>query len=43
MVTVTFTPADGGESIVSEVTKASVLREVALGEKVALYQGMNKL
>ena len=43
MVTVTFTPADGGEAIVSEVTKASVLREVALGEKVALYQGMNKL
>ena len=43
MVTVTFTPADGGESIVSEVTKASVPREVALGEKVALYQGMNKL
>lgn len=43
MVTVTFTPADGGEAIVSEVTKASVLRDVALGEKVALYQGMNKL
>ena len=38
-----FTPADGSEPIVSEVTKASVLRDVALGEKVALYQGMNKL
>ena len=43
MVTVTFTPSDGGEPIVSEVTKASVLREVALGDKVPLYAGMSKL
>jgi ferredoxin len=43
MVTVTFSPAEGGAAIVSEVPKASVLREVALGEKVELYQGMNKL
>ena len=43
MVRLEFTPADGSEPIVTEVTKASVLRDVALGEKVELYQGMNKL
>ena len=43
LVTVTFTPFGGGDSIVSEVTKASVLREVALGDTVPLYSGMSKL
>ena len=42
MVRVEFTPADGGEDRL-EVTAARVLRDVAVGEKVELYQGMNKL
>ena len=38
-----FTPADGGDTIVSAVEASSVLREVALGSKVELYGGMAKL
>ena len=42
-VRVEFTPADGGETIVTEVAASSVLRDVALGAKVEVYQGMAKL
>jgi ferredoxin len=42
-VRVEFTPSDGGDVIVTDVTKASVLRDVALGDKVQLYEGMAKL
>lgn len=42
-VRVEFTPADGGEIVVSNVEASSVLRDVALGDKVELYQGMAKL
>jgi ferredoxin len=43
VVRVEFTPSDGGDVIVTDVTKASVLRDVALGDKVQLYEGMAKL
>jgi ferredoxin len=42
-VRIEFTPADGGETIVSTVEVASVLREVALGCGVELYGGMAKM
>jgi hypothetical protein len=36
-VRVEFTPAAGGEAIVSTIEVSSVLREVALADKVELY------